>query len=200
MKALWLGIYFAVLIWSGIAPKDSFTWFLEVLPALIGFIVLAATWRRFPLTPLAYWLVLAHMLILMVGGHYTYAEVPLFDTLRDVFHWQRNNYDMVGHIAQGFVPALLAREVLLRLVVVNGRVWLNFFVLCFVLAVSALYELVEWAVAAASGDSAVAFLATQGYEWDTQSDMALALLGGVVALALLTRMHDRQLARLGKPS
>lgn len=200
MKALWLGIYFAVLIWSGIAPKDGFTWFLEVLPALIGLIVLAMTWRRFPLTPLAYWLVLAHMLILMVGGHYTYAEVPLFDALRDVFHWQRNNYDRVGHVAQGFVPALLAREVLLRLAVVNGRGWLNFFVLCFVLAVSALYELVEWAVAEASGDSAVAFLATQGDEWDTQSDMALALLGGVVALALLTRLHDRQLARLGRPS
>lgn len=200
MKALWLAIYFAVLIWSGIAPKDSFTWFLEVLPALIGLIVLAASWRRFPLTPLAYWLVLAHMLILMVGGHYTYAEVPLFDALRDVFHWQRNNYDKVGHVAQGFVPALLAREVLLRLAVVNGRGWLNFLVLCFVLAVSALYELVEWAVAAASGDSAVAFLATQGDEWDTQSDMALALLGSVLALALLTRMHDRQLARLGKQS
>lgn len=200
MKALWLSIYFAVLVWSGIAPKDGFTWFLEVLPALIGLIVLAMTWRRFPLTPLAYWLVLAHMLILMVGGHYTYAEVPLFDALRDVFHWQRNNYDRVGHVAQGFVPALLAREVLLRLAVVNGRGWLNFLVLCFVLAVSALYELVEWAVAAASGDSAVAFLATQGDEWDTQSDMALALLGGMAALALLARMHDRQLAKLGKQS
>lgn len=197
MKALWLAIYFAVLLWSAIAPKDLLTWFLEVLPALIGFGVLAATARRFPLTPLAYWLTLAHMVILMVGGHYTYAEVPLFDTLRDVFGWQRNNYDRLGHIAQGFVPALLAREVLLRLAVIRGRGWLNFFVLCFVLALSALYELLEWGVAEASGDSAVAFLATQGDVWDTQADMALALLGGVLALLLLPRVHDRQLAKVG---
>jgi len=196
MQALWLGIYFAVLIWSAIAPKDLFTWFLEVLPALIGLVALALTRRRFPLTSLAYALILVHCVILMVGGHYTYAEVPLFDWLRDAFHWQRNNYDKVGHVAQGFVPAILAREVLLRLHVVNGRAWLNFVVLCFVLAMSAFYELLEWAVASASGDSAVAFLATQGYEWDTQSDMGLALLGAVAALAMLARVHDRQLARL----
>ena len=196
MKVLWLGIYFAVLVWSAISPKDGFTWLLEVFPALIGIVVLAATHRRFPLTPLAYWLALAHMLILMVGGHYTYAEVPLFDWLREVFHWQRNNYDKVGHFAQGFVPALIAREVMLRLNVVNGRAWLNFLVVCFVLAVSAFYELLEWWVAAASGDDAVAFLATQGYEWDTQSDMGLALLGGLLALLLLARVHDAQLARL----
>lgn len=197
MPALWLGIYFAVLIWSVIAPKDLFTWFLEVLPALVGLVVLALTRRRFPLTPLAYGLILVHCVILMVGGHYTYAEVPLFDWLRDAFHWQRNNYDKVGHLAQGFVPALLAREVLLRLAVVNGRGWLNFLVVCFALALSALYELVEWAVAAASGDSAVSFLATQGDPWDTQSDMALALLGALLALMLLARVHDRQLAALG---
>lgn len=196
MQTLWLAIYFAVLIWSGIAPKDLFTWFLEVLPALIGLAVLAATRRRFPLTPLAYWLVLIHMLILMVGGHYTYAEVPLFDWLRQPLHWTRNNYDKLGHFAQGFVPALLGRELLLRLAVINGRGWLHFLVLCFVLAVSALYELLEWAVAEASGDSSVAFLATQGYEWDTQSDMAFALLGGVLALVFLARVHDHQLARL----
>jgi putative membrane protein len=196
MKALWLTIYFAVLIWSAVSPKDDLTWLLEVAPALIGFAVLAATHRRFPLTPLAYWLTLVHMLILMVGGHYTYAEVPLFDWLRDSFHWQRNNYDKLGHIAQGFVPALLAREVLLRQAVINGRAWLNFFVVCFALALSALYELLEWAVAAASGDSAVAFLATQGDEWDTQSDMGLALLGAILALVVLARAHDRQLAAL----
>ena len=200
MKALWLGIYFSVLIWSAIAPKDGFTWFLEVFPALIGLAILAATRRRFPLTPLAYWLTLVHMLILMVGGHYTYAEVPLFDWLREAFHWQRNNYDKVGHFAQGFVPALLAREVVLRLAVINGRAWLNFFVLCFVLALSALYELLEWAVAEASGDSAVAFLATQGDVWDTQSDMAMALLGAVVCLLFLSRIHDRQISALGRRS
>ena len=196
MKALWLGIYFAVLIWSGIAPKDRFTWFLEVLPALIGFAVLAATYRRFPLTPLAYALVLIHALILMVGGHYTYAEVPLFGWLREALHWQRNNYDKLGHLAQGFVPAILAREVLVRMVVINGRHWLNFFVVCFCLALSALYELVEWGVATASGDSAVAFLATQGDQWDTQSDMGWALLGALLALVWLSRLHDRQLAAL----
>lgn len=191
---LWLGIYFGVLLWSAIAPKDGLTWLLEVAPALIGFAVLAATYRRFPLTPLAYWLVLIHCVILMVGGHYTYAEVPLFDWLREVLHWRRNNYDKVGHLAQGFIPAMLAREILLRLGVVRGRGWLVFVVLSVCLALSALYEILEWWVAAASGDAAVAFLATQGYEWDTQSDMALAILGAVLALAALSKLHDRQLA------
>lgn len=193
-RILWLGIYFGVLLWSGIAPKDGFTWLLEVAPALIGFAVLAATYRRFPLTPLAYWLVLIHCVILMVGGHYTYAEVPLFDWLRDGLDWQRNNYDKLGHLAQGYIPAILAREILLRLQVVNGRGWLVFVVLSFCLALSALYEILEWWVAVASGDAGVAFLATQGYEWDTQSDMALAVLGAVLALAALSRLHDRQLA------
>lgn len=193
-RILWLGIYFGVLLWSAIAPKDGFTWLLEVAPALIGFAVLAATYRRFPLTPLAYWLVLIHCVILMVGGHYTYAEVPLFDWLREALHWQRNNYDKVGHLAQGFIPAMLAREILLRLGVVRGRGWLVFVVLSVCLALSALYEILEWWVAAASGDAAVAFLATQGYEWDTQSDIALAGLGAALALATLSKLHDRQLA------
>ncbi|MBI5751612.1 MAG: DUF2238 domain-containing protein [Hydrogenophilales bacterium] len=193
-RILWLSIYFGVLIWSGIAPKDGLTWLLEVAPALIGFAVLAFTYRRFPLTPLAYWLVLMHCVILMVGGHYTYAEVPLFDWLREVLNWQRNNYDKIGHLAQGFIPAILAREVLLRLEVVRGRGWLVFVVLSFCLAVSALYEILEWWVAVASGDAGVAFLATQGYEWDTQSDMALAVLGAVLALVTLSKLHDRQLA------
>lgn len=193
-RILWLGIYFGVLIWSAIAPKDGFTWLLEVAPALIGFAVLAFTYRRFPLTPLAYWLVLIHCVILMVGGHYTYAEVPLFDWLRDGLDWQRNNYDKVGHLAQGFIPAILAREILLRLDVVRGRGWLVFVVLSFCLALSAFYEILEWWVAVASGDAGVAFLATQGYEWDTQSDMALAGLGAVLALTALSKLHDRQLA------
>ena len=195
-RILWLSIYFAVLLWSGIAPKDYFTWILEVLPALIGFTVLAATYRRFPLTPLAYWLVLAHCVILMIGGHYTYAEVPLFDTLREWFSWQRNNYDKVGHLAQGFIPAILAREILLRLDVLCARGWLNFLVISICLALSASYEMVEWGVALASGDEAVAFLATQGDPWDTQSDIAYALLGAVFALVFLSKWHDRQLARL----
>ncbi|MEO1766292.1 DUF2238 domain-containing protein [Thiobacter aerophilum] len=200
MGPTWFVIYGGVLLWSAIAPRDYFTWFLEVLPALIALPLLMATRRRFPLTPLAYWLILVHAVILMVGGHYTYAHVPLFDWLREVFHWQRNNYDKVGHLAQGFVPAMLAREILIRLDVIRGRGWLNFFILCFCLALSAAYELIEWAVAAASGDAAVAFLATQGDEWDTQSDMAFALAGAILALIILTRLHDRQLARLSPRS
>lgn len=194
LSYLWLLVYFAVLIWSGIGPKDRFTWFLEVLPALIGLVVLAMTRQRFPLTPLAYLLVLVHCVILMVGGHYTYAEVPLFDWLREVTGGARNNYDKVGHFAQGFVPALLAREILLRLAVVQGRGWLNFLIVCICLALSAFYELIEWWVALATGEGADAFLGTQGYIWDTQSDMALALIGAALALALLKRLHDRQMA------
>ena len=195
-RSLWLAIYFGVLIWSGIAPKDGFTWWLEVFPALVGLVLILTTFRRFPLTRLAYWLVLAHCVILMIGGHYTYAEVPWFNWLRDALHWQRNNYDKVGHFAQGFIPAILAREILWRLDVVRGRGWLNFIVLSICLALSASYELVEWGVALASGDSAVAFLATQGDPWDTQSDMGFALLGAILALSLLSKWHDRQLVRL----
>lgn len=193
MKFLWLGTYFGVLLWSVIRPKDLFTWVLEVAPALIALIALAVTRRRFPLTPLAYGLILIHCVILMVGGHYTYAEVPLFDWLRDTLHWQRNNYDKVGHFAQGFIPAIIARELLIRLRVIHGAAWRNFFIVCFVLSVSASYELIEWGVAIASGDDAVAFLATQGDPWDTQSDMAWAWLGALVALLTLNRWHDRQL-------
>lgn len=193
MKILWLGTYFGVLLWSAIQPKDYFTWLLEVAPALIALVVLALSRRKFPLTPLVYGLILIHCVILMVGGHYTYAEVPLFDWLRDAMHWQRNNYDKVGHFVQGFVPALVARELLIRLRVITGAAWRNFFIVCLVLAVSASYELVEWGVAIASGDDAVAFLATQGDPWDTQSDMAWALIGAIVGLLSLRRWHDRQL-------
>jgi putative membrane protein len=193
---LWIIAFLAVLAWSAIDPTDRFTWILEVLPAVIGFLILALTYRRFPLTTLSYVLILIHCIILMIGGHYTYAEVPLFDWLRDAFDWQRNNYDKVGHFAQGFVPAILAREILIRQRVVNGERWLFFLVVCFALALSAFYELIEWWVAEASGESAEAFLALQGYSWDTQSDMAYALVGAIAALLLLARLHDRQLARL----
>ncbi len=196
MKTLWLAIFFGVLVWSAIAPKDYFTWLLEIAPALIGLAVLAATWNRFRLTPLAYLLILLHSIILMVGGHYTYAEVPLGDWAAQAFGWSRNNYDKLGHFAQGFVPAILAREILIRNKVVNGRGWLNFLVICFCLGFSAFYELIEWAAALASGDSATAFLGTQGYQWDTQSDMWYALLGAITALLTLSRLHDRQLDQL----
>ena len=193
MKALWLVTYFLVLLWSGINPKDYFTWFLEVLPALIGFTIIAATFNKFRLTPLTYILILIHCIILMVGGHYTYAEVPLFNWLRDSFGMARNNYDKIGHLAQGFIPAIIAREILLRKNIVTQKGWLSFIVICICLAISALYELIEWWAALLSGEAAEAFLGTQGYIWDTQSDMAIALLGAILALALLSRVHDKQI-------
>lgn len=198
MAALWVLVYFAVLIWSGIHPKDTLTWLLEVLPAMIAFVLLAATRRRFPFTPLAYFLILIHSLILMAGGHYTYAEVPLLDPLGDYFGWQRNNYDKLGHMAQGFVPAIVAREILIRNAVVASGKWLFFIVVCICLAISALYELIEWWVALASEQAAEAFLGTQGYVWDTQSDMAYALIGAIAALVLLGKVHDRQIRVLSK--
>lgn len=192
-KTIWLILFFAVLIWSAINPHDYFTWFLEVLPALLGLVALVITRSSFALTPLVYGLILVHCIILMVGGHYTYAEVPLFDWIKEAFNLERNNYDKLGHFAQGFVPAMIAREILIRKHVLNGRNWLFFIVMCFVLAFSAFYELLEWWVAIYSGESAEAFLGTQGYVWDTQSDMALALLGGIIAQLLLSIGHDRQL-------
>ncbi|MEW9797313.1 DUF2238 domain-containing protein [Alteromonas sp. CYL-A6] len=195
MKWLWLGIFTAVFIWSGVNPRDYFTWFLEVLPAVAGLALLAATYRTFRLTPLLYVFILLHCIVLMVGGHYTYAEVPLFDGLWGA---ERNNYDKVGHFFQGFVPALLAREILIRKHVINGQVWRNVMIVSVCLAFSAFYELIEWWVALATGEDAEAFLGTQGYMWDTQSDMALALIGAISALIVLSKVHDGQLSRLAK--
>jgi len=193
---LWLAVFFSVLIWSAVRPHDHFTWFMEVLPALIAIVILTATYKRFRLSTLAYWLILAHAVILMIGGHYTYAEVPLFDWVRDLFHQSRNNYDKVGHFAQGFVPAVIAREILLRKTPLRSGAWLSFITVSICLAISALYELFEWAVAEATGEAAEAFLGTQGYQWDTQSDMAFALFGAVAAVVLLSRYHDAQLATI----
>ena len=196
LKAFWLTIFFVVLIWSGIGPKDQFTWFLEVLPAIIGLVLMAISLRSFPLTRLLYNFILLHCIVLMVGGHYTYAEVPLFDTIANWMGSERNNYDKVGHFFQGFVPALLAREILIRKNIVNGKAWLNVIIVSICLAFSAFYELIEWWVAVASGENAEAFLGTQGYIWDTQSDMALALLGAIVSIIVLATYHDRQLAKI----
>lgn len=196
---IWAGVFLLVLAWSAIQPFDRFIWWLEVSPALIAAGVLLSTRRRFPLTPLTYSLILLHAIILLVGGHYTYAGVPLFDWLAEVFNWQRNNYDKVGHFAQGFVPAMVVREILVRNGVVNGRIWLGSIIVCISLAISALYELVEWWVALLTGTAADAFLATQGYVWDTQSDMAWALFGAVVAVLLFSSWHDRQLQTLAQP-
>lgn len=195
-QVCWLLIFTAVLVWSGYKPKDTVTWILEVAPAVIALILLAATRVRFPLTPMLYFLILVHCVILMVGGHYTYAEVPLFDQIAQWMGHTRNNYDKVGHFAQGFVPAIVAREILLRQGVVNGKGWRFYIIVSICLAVSAFYELLEWWVALLSDEAAESFLGTQGYVWDTQSDMGLALLGAIIALLTLGKWHDRQLGAL----
>ncbi|MEM7561961.1 MAG: DUF2238 domain-containing protein [Pseudomonadota bacterium] len=193
---LWLGSFILVFIWSAINPFDRFTWILEVAPAVIGFCVVIMTRESFRLTPVVYLLILIHCFILMIGGHYTYAEVPLFNDFQEIFGLERNNYDKVGHFAQGFVPAMIARELLIRKNVINGALWRNFLIVCFCLAFSAFYELIEWWVAIASGEGAEAFLGTQGYVWDTQSDMGYATAGAILALLSLSKRHDRQLMNL----
>lgn len=185
----------AVLVWSAIQPKDRATWFLEVLPVLIAWPLLAFTYGRFRFTSLTYMLIALHMVVLMVGGHYTYAEVPLFDWLRDAFHMARNNYDRLGHFMQGLVPALVAREVLIRTSPLKRGKWLFVLVTCVCLAVSALSELLEWGTAVAAGSAADAFLGTQGDPWDTQWDLFMALVGSLLAQVLLAPWQDRQMKR-----
>ena len=184
-----------VFVWSAIHPHDYFTWILETFPAIIGFFLLVATYRRFPLTPLAYTLLMIHAAILMIGGHYTYAEVPLGFWMRDFLHTARNDYDRIGHFAQGFVPAIIAREILIRRNVVRNRGWLYFIIVCICLAISASYELLEWRVSVATGAKGDAFLGTQGDVWDTQEDMATALVAAMIAPLTLGWLHDRQIDR-----
>ena len=194
-QLIWIAIFAGVFIWSAIEPRDRPTWYLEVFPVMIGAVVLAATYRSFRLTSLVYVLILLHCVVLLVGGHYTYAEVPLFNDIKSMFGSERNNYDKIGHLIQGFVPAMIARELIIRLDIIHGRHWRNFFIICFVLALSAFYELLEWWVALVSEQAAEAFLGTQGYEWDTQSDMGYALIGALAALLLLSKLHDKQLRK-----
>ncbi len=186
----------ALLVLSGIAPRDRLTWVLEVMPVIIALPLLAATSRSFPLTPLLYRLIALHALILIVGGHYTYAEVPAGYWVRDLLGLARNHYDRIGHLAQGFVPAMIGREILLRRTTLRRSGWLFFLVTCVCLAISAFYELIEWWSAVVLGQGADAFLGTQGDPWDTQWDMFLALIGAIVAQLTLGRIHDRALAAL----
>jgi putative membrane protein len=195
VHAFCLAVFLAALAWSAISPRDRFTWWLEVLPAVVGAAILVATYRRFTFTTLAYTLLCAHGIILVVGGHYTYAEMPWFEWLQDRFDLDRNYYDRVGHFAQGFVPALIAREILLRCSPLRPGGWLFVIVTSIALSISALYELLEWTVAVATGTAAEAFLGTQGDVWDTQWDMFLALCGAMIAQLLLARPHDRALVR-----
>ena len=188
------GLVLAALVVSGIDPHDRLTWWTEVLPAMVALVLVGATRQRFPLTELVLVLIAVHALILIVGGAYSYARVPLGFWLQDVFGFERNPYDRIGHLAQGFVPAMIARELLIRLrVLARSGAWLFFLVCCICLAISALYELIEWQAAVLMGQGATEFLGTQGDPWDTQADMALALLGAMLAQALLSRWHDRQL-------
>ena len=188
-----LTLFAAVFVWSLIHPHDYFTWLLEVFPAIIGIILIVAVRRSFPLTPLLLTMLTVHAIILMVGGHYTYAEVPLGFWMKEVFHLGRNDYDRIGHFAQGFVPAIAAREILIRRNVVRGRGWRYFIIVSICLAISAAYELLEWRVSIGTGTAGDAFLGTQGDVWDTQEDMATALVGALIAPLLLGRLHDRQL-------
>jgi putative membrane protein len=186
-------VVLVVLVWSGIQPADRFTWLMEVFPVLIAVPILLATYRRFRFTPLVYTLMAIHACILMLGGKYTYAQVPLGFWMERAFGFARNHYDRIGHFAQGFVPALIGREILVRLSPLKGSRWLPFVVLAFCMAISAFYEFIEWWTALATGSAAEAFLGTQGDPWDTQWDMFLAFVGAISALVLLSRVHDRQL-------
>ena len=197
LPVLLLGLVGVALVASGVAPFDRATWWMEVAPVIILAPLLVASHRGFPLTRLLQVLIAAHALVLIVGGAWTYARVPFGFWLQDVMGLERNPYDRIGHFMQGLVPALAAREILLRRAVVRGRGWLFFIVSCICLAISAVYELVEWGAAVALGQGAEAFLGTQGDPWDTQSDMAMALVGAVCAQWALGRWHDRQLARIG---
>ncbi len=188
-----LVIVLAVLVWSGIHPADRFTWLMEVFPVLIAAPVFILTYRRFRFTPIAYTLIAVHACILMLGGKYTYAEVPLGFWMERTFGFARNHYDRIGHFAQGFVPAIVAREILSRQSPLRGSRWLPFLVVCFCLALSACYEFIEWWTALATGTAADAFLGTQGDPWDTQWDMFFAFIGAIVALVMLSGVHDREL-------
>ncbi len=196
LPLLLLATGLAVLVWSGIGPRDRLTWLLETFPAMIGAVVLIATYQRFRFSNLVYMLILIHAIILMLGGHWTYAEMPLFNWLRDTFHLARNHYDRVGHLAQGFVPAIIVRELLLRTSPLRRGKWLSTIAVCICLSISAGYEFIEWWSSLLLNQSADAFLGTQGDVWDTQWDMFMCWVGAVLALLTMRGLHDRSMAKL----
>ena len=198
MIKIYLLSFFIVFIWSVINPKDLFTWFLEVFPAIIGLFILFITYKKFQFTNMVYFLILIHSIILMIGGHFTYSEVPLFDFIKEFFNQERNNYDKLGHLAQGFIPAMIAREIIIRKSIITIESWRNFFIICFCLALSAFYELIEWWVAIFTNEASNDFLGTQGYVWDTQSDIFWALIGSILALTILRNFHTKQLLNIKK--
>lgn len=192
---LLLTVFGVALLWSIINPKENFTCFLEIIPAIIGLLILASTFKKFRFTNFTYTLILIHCIILFIGGHYTYAEVPFFDYIKEIFHQSRNNYDKVGHFAQGFVPAMIIRELFIQKKVITNQSFFNFIIVSICLAISAAYEWIEWFVSIATGDGGDAFLGTQGYVWDTQSDMLFATIGAAVALLLFSKIQDKQLIK-----
>tara|TARA_R110000850_G_scaffold18580_3_gene56823 strand:- start:23182 stop:23766 length:585 start_codon:yes stop_codon:yes gene_type:complete len=191
-----LVVFFGTMIWSIINPNEGFTCFLEIIPAIIGVLILAFTFKKFRFTDFTYFFILIHCIILFIGGHYTYAEVPLFDWIREVFDQSRNNYDKVGHFAQGFVPALIIRELFIRKNVIANKSFFNFIIVSICLAISAAYEWIEWAVSLMTGEGGDAFLGTQGYIWDTQSDMLYATIGAVCALVFMSKFQDKYLEKI----
>lgn len=191
-----LTLFSATLLWSIINPKEGFTCFLEIIPAIIGLLILSLSFKKFRFTNFTYTLILIHCIILFIGGHYTYAEVPLFDYIKEILHQSRNNYDKVGHFAQGFVPAMIIRELFIRKKVISNQSFFNFIIVCICLAISAAYEWIEWFVSIITGDGGDAFLGTQGYVWDTQSDMLFATIGAITALLLLSKTQDKQISKL----
>lgn len=191
-----LAIFAIATIWSGINAYEPVLWLLEAGLCLIGVVVLIATFKRFTFTDVTYFFILVECIVLLVGAHYSYARVPIFDWLRDVFEWERNNYDKLGHFCQGFVPAFISREILIRLNVINGKGWLAFIVVCISLAISGFYELIEWWGAILVERSAEDFLGMQGYVWDTQSDMLCAMIGAICMLVFFSKIQDRQIAKL----
>lgn len=195
-KQLFIVLFFIGLIISGIQPKEYFTWFLEVSPAIIGLLILIFTYKKFEFTNFTYFFILIHCYILFLGGHYTYAEVPLFDWIREIFDQSRNNYDKLGHFAQGFVPAMIVRELFIRKNVVANKSFFNFIIVAICLAISAAYEWIEWGVSLGTGEGGDSFLGTQGDIWDTQSDMLFATIGALCMLIFLSKMQDKAIDKL----
>jgi putative membrane protein len=191
-----LVVFFGTMIWTIINPNEGFTCFLEIIPAIIGFVILVLTFKKFRFTDFTYFFILIHCIILFIGGHYTYAEVPLFDWIKEVFDQSRNNYDKVGHFAQGFVPALIIRELFIRKNVIANKSFFNFIIVSICLAISAAYEWIEWAVSLMTGEGGDAFLGTQGYIWDTQSDMLYATIGAICALVFLSKTQNKYLKEI----
>lgn len=189
-------VFTAALLWSIINPNEGFTCFLEIIPAIIGFVILVFTFKKFRFTNFTYTLILIHCIILFIGGHYTYAEVPFFNYIKEIFDQSRNNYDKVGHFAQGFVPAMIIRELFIRKKVISSQSFFNFIIVSICLAISAAYEWIEWFVSVITGEGGDAFLGTQGYVWDTQSDMLFATIGAIIALLLFSKTQDKALLKI----